>query len=163
MDPRDRAVVAIRQAASLAELGAVRELFEEYWIMLGFTPCFQGFEAELAALPGKYAPPQGRLLLATVDNAPAGCVALRPFDETRGEMKRMYVRPQHRGRGMGEALVRALATEAKAIGYREVIADTIPHSMATALAMYERLGFERIAPYSKETPDAVHIRLFLHD
>jgi ribosomal protein S18 acetylase RimI-like enzyme len=139
----------------------IRDLFQEYWTALGFTPCFQGFESELAALPGKYAPPRGRLLLATCEGEPAGCVALRPFDETRGEMKRMYVRPAYRGRGIGEALVRALAEEARASGYEELIADTIPSAMATALAMYERLGFERIAPYSNETPDALHIRLRL--
>src|SRR5215471_1483153 len=104
MGSRDRAVTTVRQAASPAELAMIRELFQEYWTALGFTPCFQGFETELATLPGKYAPPRGRLLLAMIDGSHAGCVALRPFDETRGEMKRMYVRPQHRGQGIGEAL-----------------------------------------------------------
>jgi GNAT superfamily N-acetyltransferase len=151
----------IRQALLGTDLEKVRELFQEYWTTLGFTPCFQDFETELATLPGKYAPPRGRLLLAMVEGAAAGCVALRPFDETRGEMKRMYVCPVYRGQGIGEALVRALAAEAGAIGYAEVIADTIPDVMATARAMYERLGFERIAPYSNETPDAQHIRLRL--
>jgi putative acetyltransferase len=151
----------IRLAASAADVDAVRDLFQEYWTSFGFTPCFQGFESEVATLPGKYAPPQGRLLLARIDGAAAGCVALRPFDKTRGELKRMYVRPAFRGRKLGEALVGALAEEARAIGYAELIADTIPGVMATALAMYERLGFERIAPYSDETPDALHIRLRL--
>ena len=151
----------ILAATSAADLETVRELFQEYWTSFGFTPCFQGFETEVAALPGKYAPPQGRLLLARVDGAFVGCAALRRFDETRGEMKRMYVRPAFRHRGIGEALVRTLAREARAIGYTELIADTIPHVMAPALAMYERLGFERIAPYSNETPDALHIRLQL--
>jgi len=151
----------IRCAASLAELQQVRELFTEYWDSLGFSPSFQGFQSELATLPGKYAPPDGCLLLATVDGIPAGCTALRRFDESRGEMKRMYVRPQFRGQGLGETLVHALAEEARAIGYAELIADTIPSMMARALAMYERLGFERIAPYSEETPGAVHIRLRL--
>ena len=151
----------IQQAVSADALESVRALFQEYWSSFGFTPCFQNFDSELAALPGKYAPPQGRLLLATVNGQPAGCVALRPFDQTRGEVKRLYVRSRFRGSGLGKALMRALVAEARAIGYSELIADTIPEVMATALAMYERLGFERITPYSDETPDAQHIRLRL--
>lgn len=151
----------IQQAVSGDAIESVRALFQEYWTSFGFTACFQGFESELAALPGKYAPPRGRLLLATVDGQPAGCVALRPFDQTRGEVKRLYVRPQFRGSGVGKALMNSLAAEARAVGYSELIADTIPQVMATALAMYERLGFERIDPYSNETPEAQHIRLRL--
>jgi GNAT superfamily N-acetyltransferase len=96
-----------------------------------------------------------------VDGQPAGCVALRPFDQTRGEVKRLYVRPQFRGSGVGKAPMNSVAAEARALGYSELIADTIPKVMATALAMYERLGFERIEPYSNETPEAQHIRLAL--
>jgi putative acetyltransferase len=151
----------IQQAISADAIQSVRALFQEYWSSFGFTPCFQNFDSELAALPGKYAPPQGRLLLATVNGQPAGCVALRPFDQTRGEVKRLYVRPQFRGSGLGEALMRALVDEARDIGYSELIADTIPNVMAIALAMYERLGFEHIDPYSNETPEAQHIRLRL--
>ena len=151
----------VQQAVSADALESVRALFQEYWTSFGFTPCFQNFDSELAALPGKYAPPRGRLLLATVDGEPAGCVALRRFDQTRGEVKRLYVQPQFRGSGLGKALMNALAAEARAIGYSELIADTIPTVMATALAMYERLGFERITPYSDETPEAQHIRLRL--
>ena len=151
----------IEQAASADELESVRALFQEYWTSFGFTPCFQNFDSELAALPGKYAPPHGRLLLATVNGRPAGCVALRRFDQTRGEVKRLYVRPQFRGNGLGKAMMNALAAEARVIGYAELIADTIPKVMATALAMYERLGFEHIPPYSNETPEAQHIRLRL--
>jgi len=151
----------IEQAASADELESVRALFKEYWTSFGFTPCFQNFDSELAALPGKYAPPHGRLLLATVNGRPAGCVALRRFDQTRGEVKRLYVRPQFRGNGLGKALMNALAAEARIIGYAELIADTIPKVMATALTMYERLGFEHIEPYSSETPEAQHIRLRL--
>jgi GNAT superfamily N-acetyltransferase len=154
-------VTGIRVATSPEDLDAVRELFQEYWNALGFAPCFQNFETELATLPGKYASPKGRLLLAEIEGTAAGCVALRPFADTRGEMKRLYLRPSFRGRKVGEALVRALVDEARAIGYSEVIADTIPGAMATALALYERLGFERIPPYSEETPGAVHIRLRL--
>jgi GNAT superfamily N-acetyltransferase len=151
----------IQQAVSADALESVRALFQEYWASFGFTPCFQNFDAELAGLPGKYAPPYGRLLLATVSGQPAGCIALRRFDQTRGEVKRLYVRPQFRGGGLGEALMNALAAEARAIGYAELIADTIPKVMATALAMYERLGFEHTGPYSNETPEAQHIRLRL--
>jgi GNAT superfamily N-acetyltransferase len=151
----------IEQAASADELESVRALFQEYWTSFGFTPCFQNFDSELAALPGKYAPPHGRLLLATVNGRPAGCVALRRFDQTRGEVKRLYVRPQFRGNGLGKALMNALVAEARVIGYAELIADTIPKVMATALTMYERLGFEHIEPYSSETPEAQHIRLRL--
>ena len=151
----------IEQAVSADALESLRALFQEYWTSFGFTPCFQNFDSELAALPGKYAPPHGRLLLANVNGQPAGCVALRRFDQTRGEVKRLYVRPQFRGSGLGKALMNALAAEARGIGYSELIADTIPTVMATALAMYERLGFERITPYSDETPEAQHIRLRL--
>jgi GNAT superfamily N-acetyltransferase len=151
----------IQQAVAGDERESVRALFQEYWTSFGFTPCFQNFDSELDALPGKYAPPHGRLLLATVNGQPAGCVALRQFDQTRGEVKRLYVRPQFRGCGLGKALMNTVAAEARAIGYSELIADTIPTVMATALAMYERLGFKRIEPYSDEPPEAQHIRLRL--
>ncbi len=157
----DYSRLKIQQAFTKEALDDVRSLFQEYWKSFGFTPCFQGFDEELANLPGKYAPPRGRLLLARINDIPAGCVALRPFDETRGEVKRMYVRKEFRGHKLGEALMKALAGEARTIGYSELIADTIPEVMGTALAMYERLGFERIPPYSDETPDAQHIRLKL--
>lgn len=161
MDEVHDSVIQIHEAASREALESVRGLFQEYWTSFGFTPCFQNFDSELAALPGKYAPPSGRLLVATVNGQPAGCIALRRFDAARGEVKRLYVRPQFRGSGLGKALISALTAEARAIGYSELIADTIPKVMATALAMYERLGFERISPYSDETPDAQHIRLRL--
>lgn len=157
----DRDRLEIRSVYSAGQIAHVRALFEEYWKAFGFTPCFQGFDQELSGLPGQYAPPRGRLLLAAVHGEPAGCVALRPFDETRGEVKRLFVRPEFRGHKIGEALMNALAAEARGIGYQELIADTIPAAMATALAMYERLGFEHIEPYSHETPAAEHIRLRL--
>lgn len=143
------------------DIGSLRRLLDEYWTSFGFTPSFQGFDTELATLPGKYASPKGRLLIATIDGQAAGCVALRPFDATRGEIKRLYVRPQFRGKKLGEMLVTAITQEARRIGYAEIIADTIPGLMAAALAVYERLGFERIEPYSNETPEAQHIRLRL--
>ena len=158
-------MLRIAQAHSSADLAAVRDLFQDYWKAFGFTPCFQGFDTEVATLPGKYAPPTGRLLLARFNNPPddqpAGCVALRAFDQTRGEMKRMFVRPAFRGHRIGEALLTTLINEARTIGYAELLADTIPGVMTTALAMYERHGFERIAPYSADTPCGAHLRLRL--
>jgi putative acetyltransferase len=161
MDEVHDSVIRIHAAASGEAIESVRALFQEYWTSFGFTPCFQNFDSELAALPGKYAAPRGRLLLATVNGQTAGCVALRPVDQARGEVKRLYVRPQFRGSGVGKALMNSLAAEARGIGYAELIADTIPKVMPTALAMYERLGFEHIEPYSNETPEAQHIRLRL--
>ena len=123
----------------------VRQLFEEYWNSFGFTPCFQNFSSELAGLPGAYASPDGRLAIAFVDGMPAGCVALRRFDETRAEAKRLYVRPQFRGRGIGRALLDWVIAEARTAGYAELVGDSMP-VMREALAMYERTGFELTRP-----------------
>ncbi len=147
----------IVEASSQAEIAAVRELFEEYWRGFGFTPCFQGFEDEVAKLPGSYAP----LALLLVDEQPAGCVALRRFDETRVEFKRLYVRPQYRGQRLGHVLMDWVIAKARELGYREMVADTMPQ-METALAMYDRAGFERTGPYGeKPTPGAVYLKLKL--
>ena len=147
--------------AAAAQVDAIRGLFEEYWKSFGFTPCFQHFDEELASLPGAYAPPDGRLGIAIVDRDTAGCVALRRFDAERCEMKRLYVRPPFRGRGLGEALLDWILAEARAAGYREMVADTMP-VMTTALAMYDRRGFERTGPYAADaTPGAVYLRLVL--
>jgi ribosomal protein S18 acetylase RimI-like enzyme len=147
----------IVEAIGPAEIAAVRVLFEEYWESSGFTPCFQGFEQEVASLPGKYS----RLGLLLVEEQPAGCVALRPLDDTRGEFKRLYVRPQYRGRGIGQVLLDWIIGQARAAGYTELVADTMPQ-MATALAMYERAGFEKTGPYGSDpTPGAVYLRLKL--
>jgi ribosomal protein S18 acetylase RimI-like enzyme len=142
-------------------LDAVKVLFQEYWDSFGFTPCFQNFGAELAGLPGQYAPPQGRLGLALVDGQPAGCVALRSIDAARCEAKRLYVRPQFRSRGIGKALLEWAIKEARAAGYTEMVGDTMP-VMERAIAMYDRAGFERTGPYAKDpTAGAVYIRLKL--
>ena len=146
---------------SAEELQSVRQLFEEYWNSFGFTPCFQNFGAELAGLPGDYQPPRGRLAMAIVDGMPAGCVALRGIDDGRCEAKRLYVRPAYRGQGAGRALLEWVIGEARAIGYREMVGDTMP-VMERALAMYDRMGFERTGPYGdRPTPGAVYIRLAL--
>jgi GNAT superfamily N-acetyltransferase len=148
-------------ALSAENLDSVKALFKEYWDSFGFTPCFQNFDSELAALPGKYEPPQGRLALALIDGEPAGCVALRPVEKLRCEAKRFYVRPQFRSHGVGRALLQWIISEARSAGYREMVADTMP-VMARAIAMYERAGFERTGPYVDDaTAGAIYLRLVL--
>jgi GNAT superfamily N-acetyltransferase len=143
------------------QVAQVRALFEEYWSSFGFTPCFQNFSGELAALPGDYVPPGGRLALALADGQPAGCVALRRFDRERCEFKRLYVRPQFRGMRLGRELLAWVIAEAKAAGYRQLVCDTMP-AMADALSMYQRAGFERTGPYSdRPTPGAIFLRMAL--
>ena len=124
----------------------VRAIFREYADWLGFDLCFQGFEEELATLPGDYAPPSGRLYLAVCDGRIAGCVALRKFDQGVCEMKRLYVRPEYRGRGLGKVLATTVIEEARKIGYKQMRLDTLP-SMAAANRLYESLGFVDIEPY----------------
>lgn len=151
----------IVQAIDPPAVAQVRALFEEYWAAFGFTPCFQNFGDEVAGLPGEYAPPGGRLLLALVDGEPAGCGALRSLDAGRAEAKRLYVRPQFRGLGIGRALLDWIIAEARHAGHREIVGDTMP-VMREALAMYERRGFERTGPYSAgPTPGAIYLRLRL--
>jgi carbonic anhydrase len=151
----------IVNAASAEHVPQIRELFQEYWASFGFTPCFQHFDEELAALPGAYSPPKGRLALALSDASAAGCIALRPLDRDTCEMKRLYVRPAYRGKGLGVTLVRWLIGEARDAGYATMFADTMP-VMAQALAMYDNMGFERINAYADDaTPGAVYLRLRL--
>jgi carbonic anhydrase len=125
-----------------AALAAVRDLLQEYWDSFGFTPCFQNFGDELAGLPGAYAPPDGRLALAAIDGQPAGCIALRRVDALHAEAKRLYVRPAFRGLGLGRALLEWVMDEARAEGYSEIVGDTMP-AMRDALALYDRMGFQR--------------------
>lgn len=136
----------IIQATNVETIASARRLFQEYAASLDTDLCFQNFAKELAALPGYYAPPRGRLLLAMVDGAPVGCVALRPHDARTGEMKRLFVRPGHQGRGLGRFLVEAVIAEARAIGYTCLLLDTLP-SMQNAIRLYEAMGFVRRAPY----------------
>ena len=148
-------------SAGPADLAVVRDLFREYWNSFGFAPCFQGFDQEVAGLPGDYAPPDGRLGILRIENEPAGCVALRRFDAERCEAKRLYVRAAFRGRGLGRDLLRWVIDEARAAGYRELVGDTMP-VMQQALEMYDRAGFERTGPYSDHpTPGAIYLRLVL--
>jgi ribosomal protein S18 acetylase RimI-like enzyme len=145
-----------------AQLEEVRALFLEYARSLGFSLCFQGFDEELRALPGMYAPPRGGLLLAYGDGAPAGCVGLHEWDAQVAEMKRLYVRPAFRGRGLGRVLTDAALTDARALGYRSVRLDTIPSMMQSAIGLYRELGFREIAPYRENPiPGALYFELRL--
>ncbi len=137
----------IVQAQSEEQIARVRELFMEYADALGIDLCFQDFEQELAALPGKYAPPEGSLLIAKEGEALMGCVALRKLDESIGEMKRLYLRPAFRGSGAGRALTLAIIAEARRIGYGRLRLDTLP-SMDAARKLYHSLGFREIEPYT---------------
>jgi ribosomal protein S18 acetylase RimI-like enzyme len=138
----------ITPATTAADLAAATQLFRAYAASLPIDLAYQDFEAELAALPGKYAPPSGALLLAYGQNVePLGCAALRAI-EPKGccEMKRLYVMPEGRGLGLGKALVAAILSEAARIGYREIRLDTLP-TMAEALALYHKAGFKPVEAY----------------
>jgi putative acetyltransferase len=139
--------LALRQAESPIQIAQARELYLEYADSLGFSLCFQSFDQELASLPGDYAPPDGRLLLAEYRGQLAGCVALHKLDPEVCEMKRLYLRPQLRGRGVGRALAEAVIAEARVIGYRRMRLDTVEPVMPNAVALYRRLGFREIDPY----------------
>ena len=155
-------MLSILHAASPADLRETRTLFEEYAAALEHDLSFQGFQEELATLPGKYARPDGRLLLASWDDALAGCVALRPLESGTCELKRLYVRPAFRAKRIGRTLAERVIQEAREAGYRKVRLDTLP-SMNSAFTLYRRLGFHPIEPY-RENPvaGAVFLELQLH-
>jgi ribosomal protein S18 acetylase RimI-like enzyme len=154
--------VTISPAQSGADIAQAQELFEEYAAWLGFSLCFQNFDQELATLPGKYAPPSGRLLLAHVDGALAGCGALRALEDGVCEMKRLYIKPEFRGRGIGRKIAERLIEEARAIGYALMRLDTEPQRMPEANRLYRELGFYKIpAYYHNPRADVCYLELRL--
>jgi putative acetyltransferase len=140
--------LSFAQVQSPTQIAQARELFLEYAQSLGFSLCFQNFDKELAGLPGDYAPPEGRLLLAEYENQLAACVALHKLEPGICEMKRLYLRPQFRGKGLGRALAERIIAEARMIGYSRMRLDTVEPVMKDAVALYRnKLGFKEIAPY----------------
>jgi len=153
---------SIFQAETSAQIAQAGELFMEYAQSLGFSLCFQNFDRELAGLPGDYAPPEGRLLLAEDSAQLAGCVALHKLEPGICEMKRLYLRPQFRGRGVGRALAERIIAEARVIGYRRMRLDTVEPIMKDAVAIYRKLGFKEVAPYrANPIAGAVYMELEL--
>jgi len=150
------------QVESSAQIAQARELFKEYAQSLGFSLCFQDFDKELAALPGDYAPPEGRLLLAYYGAQLAGCAALRKLEPGICEMKRLYLRPQFRGKGLGRGLADQIIAEARQIGYQRMRLDTVEPVMKDAVAMYRKLGFRQVAPYrANPIAGAMYMELLL--
>jgi putative acetyltransferase len=148
------------QAQSQQEIDCARALFEEYAAGLGIDLCFQNFAKELAELPGDYVPPDGRLVLAAEGDKMAGCVALRKIADGVCEMKRLYVRPEFRGSGVGRTLAEKIIQVAREIGYRRMRLDTLPGKMDRAISIYRSLGFEEIEPYySNPVPGALFMEL----
>ena len=137
----------IFQANSQEDIEQARTLFKEYEAGLGISLCFQNFDRELKNLPGDYAPPDGRLLLATDEAGLAGCIALRKVATGVCEMKRLFVRPTYRGAGLGRTLVKSLIDEARKLGYTKMRLDTLPGRMDKAIALYRSVGFVEIDPY----------------
>ena len=151
------------RATSQDDLNAVRELWAEYWRWLRLPGDFQGFEEERQTLPGLYAPPAGRLLVAAINGRIVGTAALRPVNGTACEAKRVFVLAEQRGLGVGRALMLALMDEGRAAGYSTMYADTLP-AMTAARALYRDLGFAETEPYSQQpTPGAVYLRRDLRD
>jgi GNAT superfamily N-acetyltransferase len=145
------------------DIASARALFREYAASLAVDLCFQGFESELEELPGLYAPPDGRLLIALERGDPAGCVAVRRLEDSVCEMKRLYVRPAFRGRALGKMLAEHVIREASRVGYTIMRLDTLP-SMRAAIRLYERLGFVRCpAYYRTPLPNTVFMELALKD
>jgi putative acetyltransferase len=155
-------MTTIRLAESPDDIGVIRTLFTEYQQWLNFSLCFQGFDQELAGLPGKYSPPSGRLYLAETDGAVSGCIALRPMEEFGVcEMKRLYVREEFRGQKIGKLLAEQIVADAKLIGYHAMRLDTLQR-METARSLYRHLGFTDIpAYYNNPLDEVVYLELSL--
>lgn len=146
-------MIEIFQAETLEQIDEARGLFREYEKWLDVDLCFQNFEDELKTLPGKYAKPAGRLLLATVENDFAGCIALRKLEDSVCEMKRLFIRSNFRERGLGRILIENLIDEARRAGYEKMRLDTLSGKMPQAVRLYKSFGFREIPAYY-ENPHA---------
>lgn len=147
--------VNIVQAETASQIADARAIFREYETWIDLDLCFQGFEAELAALPGKYSMPDGRLLLAYEGDRLAGCIAMRKLEDGICEMKRLFVRDDVRGLGIGVSLIERLIADAREIGYSKMRLDTFPPKMGKAVSLYETHGFVEIHPYCDNPHDGV--------
>lgn len=145
----------IREAHGAADMDAVRTLFQEYAGTLNFSLCFQGFDAELAGLPGQYAPPRGNAWLAEANGQLAGCVAVRPLDDDICEMKRMFIRPAYRGLKLGRQLAETTLEFARRAGYRAMRLDTV-ETLRAAMTLYRSMGFIEIPAYYDNPVPGVH-------
>jgi len=155
-------VIEIVPAHTPDQIEEARQLFKEYAAWLEIDLCFQNFDVELAGLPGDYAPPRGRLLLAVDGDQIAGCIALRKMADGICEMKRLFVRAAFRGKGLGRELADNIIRNATKIGYERMRLDTLPGRMDKAIALYRELGFKEIAPYyNNPVPDAMFMDLVL--
>ena len=147
--------------ATQGDLGDIRKLFREYESFLDFDLCFQSFEHELDNLPGQYAPPKGCLLVAIEKTSYVGCIAIRPLEAGICEMKRLYVRPEGRGQGLGRQLAEAVISRARSLGYHKMKLDTVGKLQA-AITLYRDLGFQPCAPYcDNPQPDVEYFELAL--
>ena len=155
-------MIELTHVESGREIDEIRELFLDYARSLSFSLCFQNFDRELMELPGVYGSPQGRLVLCKVDGRPAGCIALKPLEPGVCEMKRLFVRPEFRGKKIGLKLAQHIVHEARIIGYSFMRLDTIRDSMENAIAMYRSLGFKEIpAYYDSPISNALYMELDL--
>lgn len=156
--------VLIRPCASQPDIDDARELMRRYARWTGVDLCFQNFEAELAALPGKYVSPYGQLWLARTepDNAPVGVIAVRALSESACEMKRLWVEPEAKGTGLGRRLAKTAISFAQSAGYKEMKLDTLRERMPAAIALYRSLGFVDTEPYiPNPEPDVIYMSLNL--
>jgi ribosomal protein S18 acetylase RimI-like enzyme len=160
---RDPNEISLTQAESLADIDEARTLFKEYEASLDITLCFQSFEQELANLPGDYAPPSGLLVLARIGGDLAGCIALRRLEDGACEMKRLYLRPELRGTGLGKKMLETILAEARQIGYSKMRLDTLPGRMDKAIKLYRSIGFKEISPYyNNPASEALYMELDLN-
>jgi ribosomal protein S18 acetylase RimI-like enzyme len=157
-----REQIEVVSATSEVDIAAAKQLCLDYAQSLDFSLCFQDFDREIAEFPGAYAPPGGALLLARHNGKPVGVVALRRLGPANCEMKRLYVAPDGRHLGIGRQLAEAIIVAGRRLGYRAMRLDTVVHSMGAAIALYRRLGFREIPPYTvNPLPDVLYLELTL--